>query len=244
MKKVKTEAVSREFFLVKSEVELKLTHIYESICSVYDQEGKPHCTPIGIQVLAIHENTTYELEARIFATAKMYAELSSQKACTIHFPGYHQLQYFFLAFQDELKEKMNDIVKMTGMKKAKTVNAPLIPGIKNYIEAKVISIREEIVKDEISAESDESSRLGIFSLESTLIVMDDPMSMPVSRHGGILLELMIEASRLKYLNSSGEKFENKSKELKKMLEKLEHIAPGDEKNAIAAIILGKIDHEQ
>lgn len=226
----------------KNAFDLKLHHVYEALFSVYDRDGLPHHAPIGVRVLGIHDGEKYELESRIFPTAKMYAELSRQKECTIHFPGYHQLQYYFLAFHEELKDQIVNVVKIVS--KANSIDAPVIPDIKNYVEARVISIRNESIRDELSLESQGSSRRGVFSLESTRIIVNDPESMPVSRHGGLILEFMVKASRLRYLNPGSEKFMETRDELKNMLDKLESLAPGDEKNTMAATILDRIDHEK
>lgn len=222
--------------------DLKLHHVYETLFSVYDREGISHHAPIGARVLGIRDSGNYKLEARIFATAKMHDELSLKKECTIHFPGYNQLDYYFLAFRDVINDQVENIVKITS--NAKTIDAPVILDIKNYIEARVISIQEEHVTDDLSSTSKRNSRLGIFMLESTAIVVNDPGSMPVSRYGGLLLEFMVKASRLRYLIPGNEKFVDACDELKIMLEKMEQIAPGDEKNIIAATILDKIDREK
>jgi len=223
----------------KNVFDLKLHHVYETLISVYDREDMPHHAPIGIRVRGIRDSGNYELEARIFATAKMYTELSYQKACTVHFPGIDQLEYYFLAFRDVLKDNVETIVKKTGV--ARTINAPVILDLKNYIEASVVSVQDEVLADDLSVASEGDSRLGVFSLKSSAIVVNDPRSLPVSRHGGMLLEFMVKASRLRYLIPASKKFVETRDELKKMLKKMENIAPGDENNVIAATILDQMD---
>lgn len=227
---------------VENVFDLKLHHVYETVVSVNDLEGVPHHAPIGIRMLGFQDNGNYELDASIFTTAKMFDALQSQQECTIHFPGYDQLQFYFLAFHDLLKDEIEDIVKNVG--KADTIDAPVLLDIKNYMETRVLYIQYESVDDEISASSESGSRRGIFSLESTRVVVRDPNSIPVSRHSGLLLEFMVKASRLPSLISGSEIFMKTRDELKKMLEKMESLAPGDKKNTIAAILLGKIDDEK
>jgi hypothetical protein len=227
---------------VKTEFDLKLHHVYETVFSVYDQAGLPHHAPIGIRMLGLKKGGIYEMEARIFQTAKMHADLSFQKACTIHFPRHDQLEYFFLAFRDVLKDQVEGIVKTTI--KARTIDAPVIPDIMNYIEAKMTSFREEGVDDRLAMTSGGDASIGIFTLKSSAIVMNDPHAIPVSRHGSLLLEFMVKASRLRYLPPGTEEFTETSDELKQMLEKMEKVAPGDEKNVIGAAILGKFECEK
>jgi hypothetical protein len=210
---------------------------YECIIAAYDPSGEPHFSPIGVRVLGERACGTILLEARIFASARMFTCLNQWKACTVHFPMHDQLEAFFLAFQADVPAINDRIIRPGSILKAETVHAPVWKVMRNYMEARVMSIHEEQVKDEISAFKQEPVRRGVFTLESTNFVIKADGGPPVNRQPGILVEFLVEASRLRWLSPDSELHDQKLNRLREMLETIERVAPGNENNRIARELL-------
>nr|MDO8112889.1 DUF447 family protein [Candidatus Sigynarchaeota archaeon] len=239
-KKTNAATVHEKFKAQLYGFELKKGFLYETIVSTYDLPGKSHVAPIGVRMLAIEGKDKHLMEAKIYATSKMYACLCKSKECVIHFPGYHQLEFYFTAFRKEIGEGLHDLEKSWTFTNSKVVNAPVIETIGNYIEARVKSMETEIIYDGLSSAIDGQTTRGIFLLESRSITVKEPSTLPVNRQGGILLEFLVEASRMQFQVPGSSSFEMKKQYLLAMVEKMEQVAPGDGKNHMAKLLLDRV----
>jgi hypothetical protein len=210
---------------------------YECIIAAYDPSGEPHLAPIGVRVLEERSSSAIMLEARIFTSARMFKCLNHWKACTVHFPMHDQLEAFFLAFQEDVPRISDRIIPPGSIVKAETVHAPVWKVMRNYMEARVMSIHEELVKDEISALKQEPVQRRVFTLETTKLVITAAGGSPVNRQTGVLVEFLVEASRLKWLPPGSELHDQKLNRLREMLDTMERVAPGNESNRIASELL-------
>ncbi|MEX2683878.1 MAG: DUF447 domain-containing protein [Candidatus Sigynarchaeota archaeon] len=223
--------------------DLRRGYLYESIVGVLDQEGVPHFAPIGVRVLELHDDGQCLLEARVFSTAATYSCLKRCGECTVHFPGLSQLDLFFLAFRDELPGVSMKIAPPAMIKRGSSVHSPVHLGIANYIEAGVAFVEDKAVSDVISTYGSESSRLGIFHLSSRVVVINDPASKPINRQDGLILEFLVKASRFRQFPSGSDEQHASLSQLVEIIEKMEKVAPGDDKNALAREIIRSFQRE-
>jgi hypothetical protein len=219
------------------DLELKRDYLYEAIVGVLDGEGNPHLAPLGVRVMDLHENGQCMLEARVFSSAAMYSCLKRSGECTVHFPGLSQLDLFFLPFRDVLPGPYEKAVAPGMLTRGRSVRSPVHKGIANYLEAGVTWVKDEVVNDAIAAIGGEKAVRGIFHLASRAIIVGDPRSRPINRQDGLILEFLVKASRLRYFPPGSKEQQASISCLLEILEKMEDVAPGDEKNVLARALL-------
>lgn len=222
---------------------MKKGHLYETIVGVLDQEGNPHLAPIGVRVLEMHENGQCVLEARVFSTATIYSCLKRSGECTVHFPNPSQLDLFFLPFRHVLPGLQGKVAPPEMLGCGRRVRSPVHCGIANYLEAGVSWVKDETVSDAIAAQGGEGSRRGVFRLSSRGVVINDPASRPINRYDGLILEFLVKASRFRHFPPGSDEQLIYMSEMAEILEKMEKIAPGDDKNAFAHEILDSFRRE-
>ncbi len=217
--------------------ELKRNYLYETIVGVLDGEGKPHLAPLGVRVMDLHEDGRCTLEARVFSTASMYTCLKRSGECTVHFPGLSQLDLFFLPFRDVLPGPYDKVVAPEMLARGRSVRSPVHRGVANYIEAGVAWVKDEAVNDAIAASGGVKAMRGIFQLASRAVIVGDPRSRPINRQDGLILEFLVKASRLRYFAPRSKGQQANITSLAEILDKMEDVAPGDEKNVLARALL-------
>ncbi len=217
--------------------ELKRHYLYESIVGVLDGEGNPHLAPIGVRVIDLHEEGQYLLEARVFRTSAMYSCLRCSGECTVHFPGLSRLDLFFLPFRDVLPGPYEKAVAPDMFTRGRSVRSPVHKGIENYIEAGVTWVKDEMVNDTIAVCGGEGTARGVFQLASKVVIVGDPRSRPINRQDGLVIEFLVNASRLRYFPPGSKEQQASILYLAEILDKMESVAPGDEKNVLASALL-------
>ncbi len=217
--------------------ELTPSYLYESIAGVLDGEGYPHLAPLGVRVVEKHDDGQFVLEARVFSTAATYSCLKRSGECTVHFPGQSQIDLFFLPFRDVLPRLQEKVAPAGMLARGRSVGSPVHLGIANYIEAGAAWVKDEVVSDAIAAHGGEGSRRGVFRLSSRAVVINDPASRPVSRQDGLVLDFLVKASRLRLFKPGSDEQKSSMSDMAEILEKMEKVAPGDDKNVLAREII-------
>ncbi|MBN2150540.1 MAG: hypothetical protein JW839_03735 [Candidatus Lokiarchaeota archaeon] len=217
--------------------ELRRGYLYESIVGVLDAEGNPHLAPLGVRVTDKHDDGKLVLEARVFTTATTYPRLKRGGECTVHFPGRSQLGLFFLPFRDVLPGLQEGVAPPGMIGRGRSVATPVHLGIANYLEAGVTWVEDEEVNDAIAAQGAAGSRRGVFRLSSRVVVVNDPGSSPITRQDGLILEFLVKASRFRCCPPGSHLQRATVSELAGIIEKMDNVAPGDDKTALALRVL-------
>jgi hypothetical protein len=232
---VRSAISSRDF-------ELKANFLYETIVGVLDNEGNPHLAPLGVRVMDVQEGNKCLLEARVFNTATTYSCLKRSGECTVHFPGSSQLGLFFLPFRDVMPGPYEAAVAPGMLASGQTVRSPVIKLVANYVEAGAAWVKDEAVNDMIAARGGKEAVRGVFRLVSRAIIVGDPRSRPISRQDGLILEFLVKASRLRFLPPGSKEQKASLSDMLDILDKMEFVAPGDEKNEFARALLASLKH--
>jgi hypothetical protein len=223
--------------------ELKRNFLYETIVSVLDGEGNPHLAPLGVRVKEnLHGDGQWELEARVFSNAAIYSCLKNSGECTVHFPGPSQLDLFFLPFRGILPSIQEKLAVPAMLARGRLVRSPVFKGIANYMEAGVAWVRDELVSDAIAAYNCEKQMRGVFRFASKAIIIGDPRSPPINRQHGLILEFLVKASRLHCFPPNSKEKQANISCLLEIIDKMEDVAPGDEKNMLARTLLESLRH--
>ncbi|NMC04015.1 MAG: DUF447 family protein [Candidatus Lokiarchaeota archaeon] len=220
--------------------ELRRKHVYETIAGVLDEDGKPHFAPIGVRVVGGGGNGAFILEARVFSASKLYSCLKRGGPCTLHFPGTSQLEFFFLPFHHVLPGLLDRLASIGQIAGGHETQPPVLKSISNHMEATVSWIEDEIVRDGLAGVDGKETSRGVFRFASKTITIGDPRCKPTSRHDGLVLEMVVKASRFHLFPPGSKEQEATLADLLSMLDKMESIAPGDEKNVLARILLDSL----
>ncbi|MFX0099289.1 MAG: DUF447 domain-containing protein [Candidatus Hodarchaeota archaeon] len=223
------------------QIDLNANHVYESIISVYDEKMEPYFSPMGVIFKNIKDDGKLELLIKVYPTSTVFSFLQSRKECVVQFPSSKQLNFFFFAFKDELKSYLSKLKQGFVTKKSMVVNAPIIDSINNFIEAKIINVTFKDLKDQIANINENSSKVGIMTLESRVVHIGNSIFQPITRYSGMFMECLIILSRMKYLPVESDLFAEKQTQVNYFLGKMKKLFPNEEKNEILSLLLNKLE---
>ncbi len=220
--------------------------VYEAIISVYSPiDGLPHFTPVGVR--EISRDAFVDdcfLEARIFCTARLFAYLCKKKDCVVHFPASHQQAYFLFAFKTEMASVLDSLVEESGLSKAVLVDAPVLDGLHNFIEARVQDTCFELVDDWIAREDPRHSRRAVFKLRCMRKTREKPFKHALQRPCGEFVDFLINATRLRIIPERNQEFEIMVGALKRGIDKLRASGATKDEALLASSLFQKILHDK